>query len=485
MKKTGRDRYPKYKIAAALLTLPVLFACQGCSEDYVNLSNYVNPSDNSLLQNLSEEIQYLTGTESSLTGPDVSGNDPGRAEAESEICSDTVSAMGMTRSVRDVFVSAGSGDITQISSDELASLGVKLENSAEEETDEEDAAAHEEMIQRRRDTDLFRESKYAYGQLGDHERKVYVEIYRAIQGRIPEVKLSSLDVDEIDTCFNCVMIDNPDFFYTDGYKMTRTLVNGELESISFSPRYTMTGKEILEKEDYIDSYVNKFITGMPDLPNEYSKAKYIFDYLVENTEYDIETENNQNICSVFVDNKSVCQGYAMAAKYLADELGIFCTIVYGEAGGENHAWNLMRLDGTYCHVDITWGDTSYKNSSEGTDTAMTDYVYMGASDDLIAENHIVDTVVRIPVCDSLDSYYFVREGRYFTEDDHEKLHEVFDRAYEDNEETLTIRCADKDVYDEMDDYLFDDGRVFRYLKGTGKARYVRNRDELTITFLLT
>ena len=67
----------------------------------------------------------------------------------------------------------------------------------------------------------------------------------------------------------------------------------------------------------------------------------------------------------------------------------------------------------------------------------------------------------------------------------DRLRRAFDRAYADKEEILTIRCSDGDVYDDMDEYLFEDGRVFRYLKGNGKARYVRNRDELTISFLLT
>ncbi len=456
MRTSGRYPYLNKKFIASVLILPVLVLFSGCSMDYVN---YLEPH----------------------TLEEISGN----RQASPGSSANSISGLGMTRTVNDIFVSAGSGDITQISSDELAKMGVKLKKAEEPETDSENEAALREIGKRGNDTGLFRESKYAYGRLNEHERKVYVEIYHAIQGMIQETDVSSLDVDEIDKCFNCVMVDNPDFFYIDGYKMTRTLMDGKLQSISFSPRFTMTGKEILEKEDYIDDYVNRFVTGMPELPDEYSKAKYIFDYLVDNTEYDIEAENNQNICSVFVDNKSVCQGYAMAAKYLADELGIFCTIVYGDAGGENHAWNLMRLDGTYCHVDITWGDTSYRNSSEGTSKAMTDYVYFGASDDLISENHSMDSIVDLPVCDSLNSYYFVREGRYFTEEDHSMLHEAFDRAYADNEEILTVRCSDREVYDDMDEYLFEKGSVFRYLKGTGKARYVRNRDELTISFLLT
>ena len=469
MSKAGRLSFQKNKLTALALVLPLALS-SGCSVDYVNYLDEVKSSISEIKD---------------MKDQDDGQADPYTPEDFADAFEDSVSEMGMNRSINDVLISAGSGDISQITEEDLQNIGVKLEKADEDPVNAEDESAREKIGSRTRDISLFGDSKYAFSMLSSHEKRVYVEIYRAIQSMAEETRMSSLDVDEIDKCFNCVMIDNPDFFYTDGYKMTRTLVNGELESISFRPRYTMTGREILEKEDSIDSYVNRFITGMPELPDEYSKAKYIFDYLVDNTEYDIESENSQNICSVFVDNKSVCQGYAMAAKYLADELGLFCTIVYGNAGGENHAWNLMRLDGTYCHVDITWGDTSYRNTAEGTDGAMKDYVFLGASDDLIKVNHTVDSIVELPACDSLDAYYFVREGRYFTEEDHDKLREVFDRAYMDNEEILTVRCADRKVYDDLDEFLFTEGNVFRYLKGNGKARYVRNSEELTLSVLLT
>lgn len=469
MNKAGKFSHQKNKLIALALVLPLTGAC-GCSFDYVNY-----------LDSLKDTVGRITD-QGSDAGFDA---DFGVQDALADGFEDSVSEMGMTRSINDVFVSAGSGDVSQITDEDLQDIGVRLEEAGEDAPDPEDEKAREEIGARTRDIPDFPDSKYAFSKLNAHEKKVYEEISKTIHSLSDETEVSSLDVDEIDKCFNCVMIDNPDYFYTDGYRMTRTLVNGELESISFSPRYTMTGREILEKEDYIDDYVNRFVAGMPDLPDEYSKAKYIFDYLVDNTEYDIGSENSQNICSVFVNNKSVCQGYAMAAKYLADELGIFCTIVYGNAGGENHAWNLMRLDGTCCHVDITWGDTSYRNTSEGTDGAMKDYVFLGASDDLIKVNHTVDSIVELPVCDSLDSYYFVREGRYFTREDHDKLREVFDRAYTDNEDILTVRCADSEVYDDMDDFLFTEGNVFRYLRGNGKARFVRNREELTLSVLLT
>ena len=332
--------------------------------------------------------------------------------------------------------------------------------------------------------DFDQDKHYCFKKLDSHGKTVYLQIYKILTERISEAVLSTLDEDEVDKCFNCVMTDNPGIFYADGYRMTKTTLDGKLQSITFAPRYTMNEDEVLKMEDSIDDYVNRFITSMPACPDEYSKAKYLFDYIIDNTEYDINSKNSQNICSVFAEGRSVCQGYSMAAKYLCDELGIFCTVAYGQASGESHAWNIMKLDGTFCHVDVTWGDASYHNSAEGRNESMKDYVFLGASDQIIYVNHTLSHIVPLPVCNSLSSYYFVREGRYFTKPDAGMLDDAFDKAYSDGSTILSIRCADRAVYDEMDDYLFNKGNVFEFIKDSSHARYVRNSEELTISFLL-
>ena len=75
-------------------------------------------------------------------------------------------------------------------------------------------------------------------------------------------------------------------------------------------------------------------------------------------------------------------------------------------------------------------------------------------------------------------------GRYFETADRDKLREEFDAAYDEGEKALTIRCSSSDVFNTFTTELFDGGKVFDYLRGSGKARFVRNDDELTISFLL-
>lgn len=69
--------------------------------------------------------------------------------------------------------------------------------------------------------------------------------------------------------------------------------------------------------------------------------------------------------------KSVCAGFAIIFKELANRNGIDCKYVSGAAysvdgvyrGG--HAWNLIRIDGVIYPLDITWKNTKYRMGDFG------------------------------------------------------------------------------------------------------------------------
>lgn len=88
------------------------------------------------------------------------------------------------------------------------------------------------------------------------------------------------------------------------------------------------------------------------MPEE-EKALIIHDYIVSHSEYDT-TYSTYNAEGIFMRGIGVCQSYAFAYMYIMNALGIECHFVPSTEMG--HAWNLIRVDGSYYHVDCTFDD---------------------------------------------------------------------------------------------------------------------------------
>ena len=81
-----------------------------------------------------------------------------------------------------------------------------------------------------------------------------------------------------------------------------------------------------------------------------------------NVVYDETAENCRDIYGVFVDKKAICGGYSKAFSYLCDKVGIETITVTGDADGEAHMWNMVKLDGEWYNVDCTWDDPIIKRN---------------------------------------------------------------------------------------------------------------------------
>lgn len=335
-----------------------------------------------------------------------------------------------------------------------------------------------------------KEEGYAYGRLSKQEQELYLEIRDALVQFQEDVRLSSCDKEEISHVFQCVLNDHPEIFYVEGYTYTEYTLGDILKKITFSGSYRFNQEEIAEKQRLIDSYVNQCLEGMPEEADEYTKVKYIYEYLIHHTEYDAGAEDNQNICSVFIEGRSVCQGYAKATQYLLNKAGVFATLVLGRVvGGEGHAWNLVKIDGQYYYVDTTWGDASYQAVGgagyPGEKIPTINYDYLCVPTEQMNLTHTLDNVVELPECSSMDANYYVREGFFFTEWREEQVEKIFQEEYEKGSAYVTLKCANDEVYRQMQDALIERQEVFHYLDcPDGVVSYSDNAEQYSMSFWL-
>lgn len=330
---------------------------------------------------------------------------------------------------------------------------------------------------------------YAYFTLSETERKLYLEILDILMERQENITVSTTDVEQLNRVFTCVMHDHPELFYVEGYQYTKYTVGDEITGISFLGTYSMNDEEILQNQKSIDEYVSQCLKGMPDTEDEYDKLKYLYEYLINQTEYDREAPNNQNICSVFIGKRSVCQGYAKALQYLMQKAGMVSTLVTGYAQQEGHAWNLVRVNGAYYYVDTTWGDASYAFEDGETlymgEIPPINYDYFLVTTKELYITHEPDDLIKLPQCKEEKDNYYIREGLLLTEYDEDKLKLIFEQAYTTEKGYVMFKCSNEEVFDWIRQKLIEQQGVFQFIKNQGVTiAYTDNRVQRTFSFWL-
>lgn len=169
---------------------------------------------------------------------------------------------------------------------------------------------------------------------------------------------------------------------------------------------SMSSEEVILAKQRFNSATDELLKGITiDMP-EFEREKIIHDRLAKKVVYDLNAPYAHNAYGALVNGKAVCEGYAKAFQYLLQRVGIQSFMVTGTGKGGNHAWNIVRIDGRYYNVDLTWDD-------QKSDTF---HAYFNLTDEIIKEDHIFDTTVyKMPECISTDANYFAVYGGIFNE----------------------------------------------------------------------
>ena len=165
----------------------------------------------------------------------------------------------------------------------------------------------------------------------------------------------NIPVDEFGRVYrNAVCKDPKSYYYVSngcGYvynKTTNTIVK-------IFPYYNETDREVIKKTiDGIDEATEEIMMCLDENMTDFEKVMTVHDYMVLNYEYDY-TYSNYSI-TIMTNKKGVCMSYALAFKHVMNELGIECLYVASGEEDMDHAWNLVKIDGKWYHIDLTWDD---------------------------------------------------------------------------------------------------------------------------------
>ena len=325
---------------------------------------------------------------------------------------------------------------------------------------------------------------YAYSTLDEETRIVYDEVLDAILSHEEEVSVSTVDTKILENAYKAVCADYGGLFWVSGYVYTQYTRGGKLVGMDFTPKYTMSHEERIGIQEQIDDSVEELLAGISVSNSDYEKAKYVFEILIQNVDYDASMVNNQNIISVFLSRATVCQGYACATQYLLNKLGVPSTIVTGMAEGESHAWNLVRLDGNYYYMDTTWGNSRYLDDSSQIEKYV-NYSYLAVTSEEISRTHVLDSSFPLPECTSMENNYFVREGKYFTEWNPENVGSLFAQAWSQGGGGMAVKFSSPELYQQAIQYFIADQHIADYCEKISSIYYLEDPEQyvLTINFV--
>ena len=284
-----------------------------------------------------------------------------------------------------------------------------------------------------KDNDVLHEG-IGFERLSCQEQQAYKVLLKGFLSMASSLDCSQINEHvDLTKVFYTVLGDNPSIIYFDKTRF-------EVEKSNYGKRIiladvyliTQAKKMNLELEETASKIVMFVKTASQD---EYSLLIKLYEYLQKNIRYDKDELNastrgisknpaSHNAYGALVNSLAVCDGFSSAFALLAQKLGFECMVVVGRSllnstTLENHAWNIIKIQNKYYHMDITW-DTLRFNQFSGFS-----YDYFALNDEKMAYDHNWDKSAT-PACLYNDfSYYNIKSYMHRIRNFLKKIEKVF------------------------------------------------------------
>lgn len=244
------------------------------------------------------------------------------------------------------------------------------------------------------------ETRYGYFQLSDTDRDIYDASVSIMNNMSPKLPLYT-DERNYRRILRLISIEQMGIFYL---KSTSASLDdrGKYFNINFSYKYSAT--QVEEMNNLAETEAKRIISQIPKGADDYEKLLFIHDWLVKNVQKDTESEYSSSIYGTLVKRTALCEGYAKTFSYLCNLLNIENIIVTGETDVP-HMWNMVKLKGSWYHVDVTWDDVNIGLPD------FISYQFFLVPDETVKENRTIDSSIYIPPEAKGGEYeFFIKEG---------------------------------------------------------------------------
>lgn len=258
---------------------------------------------------------------------------------------------------------------------------------------------------------------YYYNQMSKSEQAVYHAMKTGFEEMETSFLVPRLEAKALAEVFFRMRLDHPELFWAVGFKYRSYRDSGNLEII---PEYLFEKSKVRDHQKAMKSRAEKLVRQTAGM-KEKEKELFVHDFICQNVRYDkLKKPYSHEIIGALGHGVGVCEGIAKTVKLLCDQLGIWCIIAVSEANPEKkikyrHAWNVVRFDGKYYHLDATF------DNSLGDENAVR-YDYFNIDDAKLFRDH-EPVIWVIPACTDGDGFYYKEKKLSFT-----KMEDVKKRA---------------------------------------------------------
>lgn len=290
---------------------------------------------------------------------------------------------------------------------------------------------------------------YGYDQLEKNERQVYDIILEAVQNcretvEIPNIDRSGRVYNKILELLRC---ENSALFHIKRRETGQTGLAAQSFNLEITYSYTPEEVNLMIRET--EKQADEILGLITDEMDDYDKLKLFHDTLIISCSSDTDGEYADTIYGALVDKKALCEGYARAFSYLCSRSGIENIIVTGTAG-EAHMWNMVKLEGNWYHVDVTWDHPDRLLAEHYPDMVLYNY-FMVSDADLKGDRTIDDRLFIPPRATSSIMNYFYHEGMYA--DSYEAALNVIEtacaEAMAEERHSFMVKLASDQLYNDV------------------------------------
>lgn len=302
-----------------------------------------------------------------------------------------------------------------------------------------------------------RAEEYYYQNLPEHLKEAYRELYvRIMRNEDSGNLMSGVSVEEFWQTYYAVLADHPEIFWigtsaqVEESGLTKTVVAYSLETI-----VPVEERQVMRER--LEAAADQCIGQIDSEASAYQKIKFVYEYIINMTEYGAGSPDSQNIQSVLLYQSSVCAGYSKAFQYILNRMNLFCTYITGTIrNGGDHGWNMVRIDDDYYYVDVTWGDPVFANQieqSNGNDTI--NYMYLCCTEYDLFKTHVPGELIKLPVCES-DAYdYYKLNGFFYETFDYNTIYQALMNSVWNDRSKIVMKFGSQEAYESAKYELFE------------------------------